>query len=317
MSAAKDSLMRRFVIDTDTASDDAVALVMALRYPDVQVEAITLVAGNVPVDQGVQNALYTLELCGSRVPVYRGAERPLVRPLDTAQFVHGQDGMGDLGLPLSGRQPAPGHGVDRLVEVINRFAGEITLVTLGPLTNVALALRQDPALAHKVSRCCTMGGVGDGHGNVTPVSEYNIWADPDAAQIVFSSGMPITMVGWDISYKHAVFDEADARAFKGIGTPLAAFCIDIQGTVNQFSMAETKLAGFDLPDPITMAVALDPATALRTERLYVEVETRDGLVRGQTIVDHAGLTGLPPNIDVVLEASRARFLEILTAAVQP
>lgn len=309
--------MRRFVIDTDTASDDAVALVMALRYPGVQVEAITVVAGNVPVDQGVQNALYTLELCGSRVPVYRGAERPLVRPLDTAQVVHGQDGMGDLGLPLSGRQPAPGHGVDKLVEIINRFAGEITLVTLGPLTNVALALRQDPSLAGKVSRCYTMGGVGDGRGNVTPVSEYNIWADPDAAQIVFRSGMPVTMVGWDISYKYAVFDTSDVRAFKEIGTPLAAFCMDIQSTVNQFSLQETKLAGFDLPDPITMAAALDPSTALRTERLYVEVETRDGLVRGQTIVDHAGLTGLPPNIDVVLEASRQRFLEILTAAVQP
>ncbi len=119
--------MRRFLIDTDTASDDAVALVMALRHPDVRVEAITVVAGNVPLDQGVQNALYTVELCGGGVPVYRGAGMPLSRPLETAQFVHGHDGMGDIGLPLSGRTPTDGDAVDVLVETINRYAGEITL----------------------------------------------------------------------------------------------------------------------------------------------------------------------------------------------
>jgi purine nucleosidase len=149
--------LRHFLIDTDTASDDAVALVMALGYPGVQVEAITVVGGNVPVDQGVQNALYTVELCEKQVPVYRGVAAPIVRPLETAQHVHGGDGMGDIGLPLSGRAPTPGHGVTALIETINRFAGEITLVSLGPLTNIAIGLLQDPSIATKVKKCVVMG----------------------------------------------------------------------------------------------------------------------------------------------------------------
>lgn len=306
--------MRRFIIDTDTASDDAVALVMALRYPDVKVEAITLVAGNVPVDYGVQNALYTRELCGVSVPVFRGAATPLMRSLETAQFVHGTDGMGDIGLPLSGRLPNPGHAVDVLVDSINRSPGEITLVALGPLTNIAMALLRDPTLAHKLHRCVVMGGTGQGYGNVTPVAEYNIWADPEAAHIVFQSGLPLTMVGWDISWKYAVFNAQEAAQLRAVGTPLAQFCIDIQGVVNNFALNETQLAGFDLPDPIAMAVALEPEVGV-TRKLHVAVETGNGLCRGQTIVDHLGVTKLPPNIDVVMSASRDRFLKLLYDAV--
>ncbi|MFZ0036253.1 MAG: nucleoside hydrolase, partial [Candidatus Acidiferrales bacterium] len=151
---------RRFLIDTDTASDDAVALVMALRNPGVSVEAITVVAGNMPIEKGLQNALYTRDLCGSHAPVYRGCGAPLLRPLHTAEYVHGNDGFGDIGLPLTGRTPAPGHAVPAIIDVINRHAGEITLVTLGPLTNIALALKIDPTIAQKVTRCVIMGGVG-------------------------------------------------------------------------------------------------------------------------------------------------------------
>ena len=174
-------MARRFLIDTDTASDDAVALVLALQHPGVQIEAITVVAGNVPVDQGVQNALYTVELCGQSVPVYRGLPGPLTRPLETAQSVHGEDGMGDIGLLLGGRAPAAAHAVQVLIDTIHQFAGDITLVTLGPLTNIAVALRQDPSIAQALSGCIIMGGTGRGHGNVTPVAEYNFWADPEAA----------------------------------------------------------------------------------------------------------------------------------------
>src|SRR5918995_6699552 len=142
--------MRRFLVDTDTATDDPVALIMALRHPGLRVEAITVVAGNVPVDQGVQNALYTLELLGERAPVFRGAEAPLLAPLVTSQFIHGEDGMGDRGLPLRGREPHPGHAVDALLETAGRYPGEVELVTLGPLTNVAMALHRDPSLAGKV-----------------------------------------------------------------------------------------------------------------------------------------------------------------------
>ncbi len=309
--------MRHFMIDTDTASDDAVALVMALCYPGVQVEAITVVVGgNVPVDQGVQNALYTVELCDKQVPVYRGLAAPIVRPLETAQHVHGGDGMGDIGLPLSDRAPAPGHGVTTIIETINRLAGEITLVTLGPLTNIAVALLQDPSIATKVENCVVMGGIGQGYGNVTPVAEFNIWVDPEAAKIVFESRMPLTMVGWDVSRTYAVFDPPEAARLRSLGTPLAEFCVDIQKVVNDFALNVTHLEGFDLPDPMAMAVALDQTVATTTKQLHVEVETSSILCRGQTIVDHLHITGHEPNVNVVLEASRDRFLSILYDSVR-
>ena len=308
--------MRHFIIDTDTASDDAVALVMALRYPGVQVEAVTVVSGNVPVDRGVQNALYTVELCKKQVPVYQGMGTPIVRSLETAQHVHGYDGMGDIGLPLSGRAPTPGHGVTTLIETINRFAGEITLVTLGPLTNIAVALLQDPSIAAKVEDCVVMGGIGQGYGNVTPVAEYNIWADPEAARIVFESGMPLTMVGWDVSRTYAVFNSHEAARLRRVGTLLAEFCVDIQRVVNEFALNVTRLEGFDLPDPMAMAVALDPTVATTTKRLHVEIETCSALCRGQTIVDHLHVRRHEPNANVVLEASRERFLSILYESVK-
>lgn len=208
--------MRHFIIDTDTASDDAVALVMALKHPDVRVEAITVVAGNVPLEIGVQNALYTVERSGAQVPVYAGIEKPMLRPLQTAQFCHGQDGFGDIGLPLTGRVPAEDHAVDVLLETARRFRGKLTLVTLGPLTNVATALLRDPGLASDVERCVIMGGIGFGYGNIVPAAEYNIWVDPDAAKIVFEAGLPIVMVGWDVSHHHARFSPEDEAKLRGL-----------------------------------------------------------------------------------------------------
>jgi purine nucleosidase len=307
--------MRHFLIDTDTGSDDAVALVMALTNPDIHVEAITVVAGNVPLEQGVQNALYTVELTGANVPVYQGMGAPLLRPHESAQHVHGSDGMGDIGLDVYGRVPAPEHATAVLQETINRYAGEITLVTLGPLTNVALALLRDPSLARKVSNCVVMGGTGRGHGNVTPVAEYNIWVDPEAAQIVFESGMPITMVGWDISYTYATLNEAEAARLRAVGTPLASFCVDIQAALIKFATETSGLEGFDLPDPIAMAVAIDPSIVTESKRLFVAIETGGLWCRGQTVVDLLGVTGRNPNVDIVVEASRERFLQMLHEAV--
>jgi inosine-uridine nucleoside N-ribohydrolase len=306
--------VRHFIIDTDTASDDAVALVMALRHPDVQVEAITVVAGNVPLGHGVQNALYTVERCGKSTPVYVGIDKPMLRPLETAQFCHGEDGMGDIGLTLTGRKPAEGHAVDVLIDTIHKFAGQITLVTLGPLTNVAVALLRDPSIATAVERCVIMGGIGFGYGNIVPAAEYNIWVDPSAAKIVFESGLPIQMVGWDISHKYATFTSEQADDLHSM-SELAAFCVDIQKALREFGISYLKQDGFDLPDPIAMAVALEPDVATVNKHLRVDVETKSELTRGATVVDHLRVSGREPNVDVVLEASRERFLETLHAAV--
>ncbi len=307
-------MTERFLIDTDTASDDAVALIMALRHPAVEVEAITVVAGNVALDQAVQNALYTVELCGSAVPVYGGMAGPLLRDLEDATDTHGDDGFGDIGLDLAGRDPADGHAVDVITDTTMSNPGEITLVTLGPLSNCATALLRTPELAGAVKRCVVMGGAGKGPGNVTPLAEYNLWADPEAARIVCRSGLPLTFVGWDISVASAMLSTDDALQIRNLGSDLARFAIDIQATVEQFSREVSGLDGFDLPDPIAMAVAIDPDMAT-VERHHVDVAFGDGRDRGKDIVDWLDATGLDPNADVVTSVPRGRFLTMLERAL--
>lgn len=308
--------MRHFLIDTDTASDDAVALVMALQQQDIQIEAITVVAGNTPIKQAVQNALFTVELCHQKVPVYEGITKPIFRELSTAQFVHGKDGMGDIGLDLQGRQPASGHAVDVIIDTINRFPNEIELITIGPLTNIATAIIKDPSLVSKVKSCVVMGGVGRGEGNITPVSEYNIWADPEAAHIVFHAGLPIKMVGWDVTLQASFFDNDDAADLKSLNTPLADFVVDIQNTVVEFTAQNLGYTGFHLADPIAMAVAIDDNIATKSKKLFVDVAMNDDATRGQTIVDINNVYNKTPNVEVIFEANRERFINLLKSCLR-
>jgi purine nucleosidase len=272
------------LIDTDTASDDAVALILALRDAAFEVAAITVVAGNVAVAQGSRNARYTVELCGSSVPVYEGAATPLRRPPVDASFFHGRDGLGDRGYPPPKAGPAPGFAPDVLVERIRERSG-ILLVTLGPLTNVALALERAPDIASKVGRCVVMGGAACTVGNVTPAAEYNIWCDPEAARAVFRSGMPVELVGWEHCRGQANLDEADIARVRALGTPLAHFAIDANAKALEANRTLFHDPGIGLPDPVAMAVALEPGIATRTSRHAVEVECGSELTRGMTIVD--------------------------------
>jgi inosine-uridine nucleoside N-ribohydrolase len=306
---------RPFLIDTDTASDDAVALLMALRHPEVDVRAITVVAGNVTLDQAVQNALYVRELAGSDVPVHAGAARPRSGPQHLGHDVHGRDGMGDIGLDLRGRRPTGSNAVEVLIDEIRARPGRVTLVTLGPLTNVAAAFERAPDAARLLRSLVLMGGTSDAVGNVTSVAEFNIWADVEAAAVVFESGAPITMVGWDISRKYAVFGPEDAAALRALG-PLGVFSVDIQRTLLRFALQETGLGGFDLPDPIAMGIALEPAIAVDVEHVHVAVERRGELTRGQTVIDHRARFG-EANVDVVFAASRDRFIELLHDSLRP
>lgn len=301
------------VIDTDTGSDDAVALVLALADPRVDVRAITVVSGNVPMEMGLQNALYTVELCGADVPVHAGADRPLTRDAVFAHNVHGDDGMGDIGLPLTGREPAPGHAIDVLIEQARAHPGELTLVTLGPLTNLALALRKAPDIAGLYKRVVMMIGAADGQGNVTPAAEFNVYVDPEAADVVFRSGMPLEMVGWDVSRKDAVLTRDDAEVIAGQG-PLGEYTMDIQRQLWEFTTHVTKVDGIDMPDPVTMAVAIEPEIALEAADRYVVVETRGEHTSGATLVDHLEVTGKAPNCRVVTRADRDRFVAMLTEA---
>lgn len=306
-------MARKLLIDTDTASDDAVALVMALSDPSVDIQAVTVVAGNVSLQQAVANALYTRDLCGSTTAVYAGADRPLHRDLVTAQNVHGADGMGDIGLPLSGRLPEAGDAAEVIVDLARRHAGELTLVALGPLTNLALALQRDSSIATLFDRVVIMGGTGDHSGNITPAAEFNVYVDPEAADIVFRSGMPIEMVGWDVSRSFATLSPTELDHLATLG-PKGQFCSGIQRQLLEFCRIVTKIDGIDLPDPITMAVAIDPMIATETLWTHVGVETSGTLTRGMTVVDQLGLLGQEPNARVVRHADRERFMRLLQNA---
>jgi purine nucleosidase len=280
---------RRLLIDTDTASDDAVALIMALRRRDLEVAAITVVWGNVPVEQGTQNALFVMEMCDAEGgPVFRGAGRPLAREPQHAQWFHGEDGLGDCGYRPRRRTVEAQDAVDAIVETVRRNPG-IELVTLGPLTNVALALQRAPSLPGNVSRCVVMGGAACAVGNVTPAAEYNIWADPEAARAVFRSRLPIEMVGWELCRGAANISYPEMDEIRAVGTPFARFTIDCNKTAIEANERQSGGRGLALPDPVAMAIAIEPGTCTRHGRHYVDVECDSALTRGMTVVDELGV----------------------------
>jgi purine nucleosidase len=283
-------MSRTLLIDTDTASDDAVALIMALRAPDIRVVAITTVAGNVPVEQATRNALYVVELCESAAPVHSGASQPLLREYTHAQWFHGRDGLGDRGYPAPRRSPESSHAVEAMIRSIHANPG-IVLVTLGPLTNLALALATDPGIAAKVSRCVVMGGNPCCEGNVTPAAEYNMWVDPEAARIVLRSGLPIELVGWHLCRGDAVLNPQDIQHVLSLSTPLARFAIECNSVAMEAYRLQTGETGISLPDPVAMSIALDPEICTSASRHLVDVETGSELTRGMTVVDRLGVSG--------------------------
>jgi purine nucleosidase len=301
---------RAVLIDTDTASDDAVALIMALRSPRVEVKAITTVAGNVPVEQATRNALFTVELCGAEVPVFSGAAKPLNRELQTADWFHGQDGLGDHGYAPSLRSTVSGDAVDALIAAVQSTPG-IEIITLGPLTNLAMAMERCPALAHSIGRCVVMGGAPCCEGNVTPAAEFNIWVGPEAARTVFESGAPIEMIGWHLSRFDAVLHEPEIQQVLALKTPLAEFVVRANSTAATAYHKQTGETGISLPDPVAMAVLLDPKLKLNVSRHYVAIECTSDLTRGMTVVDRLDVAEDPRNSVVWDDVTRrAQKIEI-------
>jgi purine nucleosidase len=304
---------RVMLIDTDTASDDAVALIMALRMPGVQVAAITTVAGNVDVDRATANALLTVELCGSSVPVHRGATAPLSRALQDARWFHGEDGLGDRGYPPARLRSASRSAVDAIIDTVRAHPG-LLVVTLGPLTNLALALDRQPDLAADIGRLVVMGGNPDGVGNVTPAAEFNIWVDPEAAAAVFqTAGIEVELAGWHLCRGDAVLGQRDID-----------FAIDCNRRAREAYREQTGEDGISLPDPVAMALAIDPSIGTRWSRHRVKIETASELTRGMTVVDRLGvadseanravwgdLLGRPANANVCWTIDAVRWKALL------
>ena len=270
---------------------------MAMRAPDVQVVAITTVAGNVPVEQSTRNALYVVELCGAQVPVYAGADKPLLRPYQNATWFHGSDGLGEHGYPAPHRAAEPLHAVDAIIQTVEANPG-LVIVTLAPLTNLALALAKKPSIAGHVGRCVIMGGAPCCEGNVTPAAEYNIWVDPEAARMVMQSGMPIELIGWHLSRGESVLNQREIESIEAFKTELAHFAIECNSHARRAYKIQTGEDGISLPDPIAMCLALNPSVGTSWGDHYLDVETHSDLTRGMTVVDRLNVADDERNLPV-------------------
>jgi purine nucleosidase len=310
------------ILDVDTGIDDALALLYACASPDADLLAITCVAGNVEADQVAENTLALLELAGrADVPVHVGAERPLVKALVTTPETHGPAGIGYAELPPAARRLEPGHAADRIVELARSRPGEITLITLGPLTNLALALEREPALPSLLGSYVLMGGAYRAPGNTTPLAEWNLHVDPDAAKAVFAawSGAragnpdvprPLAM-GLDVTERARLLpghlEELALRAGAPAENPVLRFIEDATRFYFEFHDRYDGFYGAFVHDPFVVAAALD-RSLVRTTPLFVDVEAGPGLAHGMTVADWRGLTGKASNLDVAVEADAEAFL---------
>ncbi|MGB0895205.1 MAG: nucleoside hydrolase [Parashewanella sp.] len=299
--------MRHFLIDTDTASDDAVALIMALREPSIAVEAITVVAGNCPVKMALTNALISVEQAKTYIPpVFSGMKKPLFKELYTAQFVHGEDGMGNTSLAPSTLKPEKKHAVDAIIDYAARFDGTLEIVTLGPLTNLAMAILKAPEIIKKIKHIFIMGGSGGKSGNITPLAEFNMFVDAEAAHLVFNSGLPITAIGWEIGVGEAFINENDIQKLNQLGR-LGKFAVDINQTVKAFNYQRSNKVGFDLPDPTAMAVALYPEIVTDCISAHTWIEYQSPTAYGHLAIDATGLLDKPVNAKIITKINHKLF----------
>jgi purine nucleosidase len=301
----------RLIIDSDAGVDDAHALMMALACPTAVVEAITAVTGNIHVDQVCLNILTVLDVMQQDVPVFRGAEQPLVAPWqwETAS-IHGNDGLGDWpDRPSSHRQIEVEHGVITLLRLTAQYPGELTLVALGPLTNIALAARLDPAFPSRVARLIVMGGAISGRGNTrVPAAEFNIYCDPEAAHIVFNAFPHLTLITWETTLSNPLpWEQVDTLL--NLPGPRAHFfkMTSWKWIANQ---PETKARPpYLLPDPLAMAAALRPDLVEESRSCRVSIELGGALTRGQTVVDYRS-DRLPDNVQAVTRLNMDGVFEL-------
>lgn len=291
----------RLLIDTDAGVDDAQAIMMALTHPGVTVEAITTVAGNALVDQVILNVFTILDIMQKDVPVYQGAARPLLPEYwYTECSIHGDDGLGNLSnRPPTSRQLESEPAAMALIRLANQNPGELTLVALGPLTNIALACRLDATFPSKIKQFVFMGGATTAFGNARCVtSEYNVYSDPEAAHIVLTAFPESIMLSWETTVQHPLSWE-QYNKLAAMPSAAARFFAQTNALMVDFLQSAPLARGFLLPDPLAMAAALDQSVILQSEKYYVAVELNGQLTRGQTVVDFLGLLGKTPNVQVI------------------
>jgi inosine-uridine nucleoside N-ribohydrolase len=304
--------MTRLILDCDPGHDDAVALMLALASPELELLGVTTVSGNQTLEKTTANAIRVLQHLGrDDVPVAAGAPRPLVRERRVAAYVHGESGLDGPDLPPAAREPAAEHAIDWIAGTLAAAPGPVSLVATGPLTNVALLLARHPEVEPKLERIVLMGGA-IGEGNVTPAAEFNIWVDPEAAQRVFSSGLDVTMVGLDVTHRALLRQpDVDRLAAAGRAGRLAA---DLHGFYVRFHRRRYGWDGAPVHDALALAYAID-ATLLETRHCGVTVDTGPEPARGRTHVDRWGSAGWAPNCHVAVDVDAARFIELLVERI--
>jgi purine nucleosidase len=320
---------RRVIIDTDPGTDDAMAIILALNSPEFKVEALTVVPGNVEAWQGLENALKIVSLAGRcDVVVAGGAQHPLNQKLITAQFWHGKNGLANVELPPSKCNSDPRFGPDLIIELVHKYPHEITLIPVGPLTNIALAVSKDPSIAALVKDIVIMGGSITG-GNVNGAAEANIYNDPEAAQIVFNAGWMVTMVGSDVGERTLITRKylAELQASHGRQSDFIAKIADFYLNRSE----KSGYAGAAMYDPLAVGIALDPTLGTLKE-MHVDVETKGEFTRGETVAnrmgsnennvlhgDHYEIEGvieLKPNARVCLASDADRFLKLFISRIR-
>jgi purine nucleosidase len=305
----------RLIIDTDAGIDDAVALMLALRHPDAQIEAITTVCGNVALDKVIPNVLTVLEVMGVDVPVYAGADRPLVMEWSPETSVHGEDGLGNYTpRPRLTRAIEAEHAALALVRLANTYPGELTLVALAPLTNIALATRLDPTFPSKIGDFIFMGGTIAAQGNTDNLAaEWNIYCDPEAAHITLEAFPMARMVSWETTLQYPL-PMAQYHELAALPTKSAQFFERINRMFADL-MENARLPGYLLADGLAMAVALEPTIVQESMTRYVTIELHGTHARGQTIIDHRGRLKRAPNVEIVTAVDMAAVYDLFRATL--
>ncbi|MEM6589493.1 MAG: nucleoside hydrolase [Pseudomonadota bacterium] len=303
---------RKIIIDTDPGQDDAVAILLALGSPELDLLALTCVAGNVPLHYTTTNARKICELAGrTDLPIYAGCEAPINRPLITAEHVHGRTGLDGPTLPDPTMPLAKGHAVDYLIDTLREEPEKtVTLVPIGPLTNIATALTRAHDIAARIKEIVLMGGAHFAGGNVTPSAEFNIYVDPEAAQIVFRSGVPITVLPLDVTHK-ALVTQAHTAAFSALPGAAGPAVAAMTSFYDRYDREKFGQAGAPLHDPCTVAYLIDP-TLFTGRDVNVEVETTSPLTLGMTVMDWWHVTDRAPNATVMSDINVVAFFALLT-----
>ena len=300
------------IIDTDPGQDDAIAILLALASPEVEVKAITTVAGNVPQPLVTDNALSLLALAGREdIGVYRGCERPLLRPLYTAEYVHGPTGVDGADLPTPSVNARATHGVDLIIEAcLASDDGTVTLCPLGPLTNIAMAIVKEPAIVPKIAVILWMGGAFDESGNTTDVAEFNAYVDPHAAHIVFASGIPLTIFPLDVTHKALMFPR-HVEDLASIGTPVANAAAGMIRFYEKHDIEKYEIEGAPMHDPCVIAYCIDPTIFSGTDHHVIVDTTHEDSIGNTSIADGEGR----PNATVITGVDAARFFDLVVRRI--